>query len=363
MTDATALAKHACPACGAQATWDPGSQRLVCSYCGTESPYEVDSKTGQIQEIDLVTTLREMPDELRGWRMESRTVRCRSCKAISVFQAERVGQNCEFCGSPELVDYDEIKAPLRPQSLLPFKVSEPDVREQIRKWFGSKWLAPGALKRRALVDTVHGVYLPYWTFDARVRCPWVAESGTFYYTTETYRDKDGKTRTRQKRHVRWRPANGSINHFFDDEPVPGSHGVNVALLRQVEPFPTKDLLPYDTAYLSGFVVEHYQVVLFDAAQASKKSMEKQLMGLCGREVPGDTFRHLRIEPQYDGETFKHILVPAWLLTYDYGRRNFNLVVNGVTGKMAGDYPKSPWKIFFLVLLAATIIAIIVMMGR
>ena len=26
-------------------------------------------------------------------------------------------------------------------------------------------------------------------------------------------------------------------------------------------FPTKDLVPYDTAFLSGFVVEHYQVVL------------------------------------------------------------------------------------------------------
>ena len=50
-----------------------------------------------------------------------------------VIHARRVGQNCEFCGSPELVDYDEIKAPLRPQSLLPFKLDEVRVRESVRR--------------------------------------------------------------------------------------------------------------------------------------------------------------------------------------------------------------------------------------
>ena len=54
----------------------------------------------------------------------------------------------------------EIKAPIRPQSLLPFKVAQTQVREQIRRWYASKWLAPGKLKSRALVDTVHGIYLP-----------------------------------------------------------------------------------------------------------------------------------------------------------------------------------------------------------
>ncbi len=363
MAEATALAKHACPACGAQATWDPGSQRLVCAYCGTEAPYEIDRETGSIQEIDLVTALRELPESLRGWRMDNRTVRCRSCRAISVFSAERVGQNCEFCGSPELVDYDEIKAPIRPQSLLPFKVDETRVRERLRRWFGSKWLAPGKLKKRALIDTVHGLYLPYWTFDAQVHCPWTAQAGEYYYTQETVRDANGKQQTRRVRHTRWYPASGVVDHFFDDEPVPGTRGVDLDLLRRIEPFPTTDLVPYDTAFLSGFVVEHYQVVLIDAAKTSRDAMERKLQSLCASEVPGDTHRNLRISPEYDEQTFKHILVPVWLLTYDYGRRRFDLAVNGYTGAISGRYPKSPWKIFFLVLLAAFVLWLIVMMGR
>jgi hypothetical protein len=116
-----------------------------------------------------------MPEDQRGWQTETRTVQCRSCKAVSVFDPKRVGQRCEFCGSPEIVDYQEIKSPIRPQSLLPFKVAETAVREQIRRWYKSKWLAPNALKSRALVDTVKGIYIPYWTFDAQVVCPWDAD--------------------------------------------------------------------------------------------------------------------------------------------------------------------------------------------
>jgi len=362
MPDISALDKFPCSACGAQAQWNPTKQLLVCPFCGTAAPFTIDAATGAIEELDLARALREIPDQDRGWQAEKRTVQCQSCKAVSVFDPGRVGQNCDFCGSPALVDYQEIKAPIRPQSLLPFTVSDAAVREQIRQWYASKWLAPGKLKSRALVDRVHGVYIPYWTFDAHVVCPWTAEAGHYYYTTETYRE-GGRTRTRQVRHVRWVPAAGEVRHFFDDEPVPGTRGVSHALLAQVEPFPTSDLRPYDTAFLSGFVVEHYQIVLFDAAQRSQEAMAGKLRSMCAAQIPGDTYRNLQIHPVYSGQTFKHILVPVWLLTYNFGAKAYQVVVNGVTGRMAGDYPKSVWKVLLLVLLAIIVAIVFVMLAQ
>jgi hypothetical protein len=358
----TALEKHPCPACGAQAEWNPGKQKLVCPFCGTESPYQI-TASGEIEELDLVRALRELPEDLRGWQTEVRTVQCRSCKAVSVFDPKRVGQRCEFCGSPEIVDYQEIKSPIRPQSLLPFKVAEPAVREQIRRWYKSKWLAPGSLKSRALVDTVRGVYIPYWTFDAQVVCPWEADAGHYYYTTETYTDNKGHTQTREVRHVRWEPASGVVEHFFDDEPIPGTQGISHTLLQEVEPFPTKELVAYDTSYLSGFVVEHYQVVLLDAAKASEEAMRQKLEVLCAGEVPGDTHRNLVIHPTFSARTFKHILVPLWLLTYTYGARIFHVLVNGSTGRMAGEYPKSFWKVFFLVVGIIILVLIVLLLQQ
>ena len=346
MPDIAALEKHACAACGAQAEWNPSKQLLVCPFCGTSTPFTVDKESGALVENDLAKALRDLPDEARGWLTEKRTVQCQSCKAVSVFDPERVGQNCQFCGSPSLVDYTEIKAPIRPQALLAFKVSESQVREQIRRWYASKWLAPGKLKSRALVDRVRGVYIPYWTFDAPAACPWEAEAGHYYYTTESYRDNQGRSQTRQVQHVRWEPASGRVDHFFDDEPVPGTQGVSHVLLRQIEPFATAELVPYDTAFLSGFIVEHYQVVLLQAAQASQEAMTEKLRQMCAAEIPGDTYRNLEIHPTFSAQTFKHILVPVWLLSYLYGTRTFQVVVNAYDGAWPANTRRAHGKLRF-----------------
>jgi hypothetical protein len=356
----SALEKHACPACGAQAEWNPTKQKLVCPFCGTESPYQFDRETGKVVELDLVTALREMPADERGWQTERRSVQCQSCKAVMVFDPARVGQNCEFCGSPALVDYTEIKAPIRPQGVLPFRIDSARVRDEIRRWWRSKWLAPGRLAKAALVDTVHSLYIPYWTFDAQVHCPWEAEAGHYYYVSVEGRDSKGNRVVRQERRVRWEPASGVVDHFFDDEPVPGTQGLSLDLLRKVEPFPTKEVLAYNTAFLSGHVVEHYKVILLDAAKQSREQMHATLERLCANEIPGDTYRNLRIHPTYSGQSFKHVLVPIWLLSYNYGAKVFQVIVNGYTGRIAGKYPYSAWKILLLVVLA--IIAAVVFLS-
>jgi hypothetical protein len=78
-------------------------------------------------------------------------------------------------------------------------------------------------------------------------------------------------------------------------------------------------------------------------------MDQQLRALCAAQVPGDTHRNLEVRVDYRGQTFKHILVPVWLLTYNFGRRAFQVVINGYNGTIAGRYPKSWVKILFLIL--------------
>ena len=70
---------------------------------------------------------------------------------------------------------------------------------------------------------------------------------------------------------------------------------------------------------------------------------------CAAKVPGDTHRLLRVDSDYSGQTFKHILTPIWLLTYNYGSHHFQVVINGYTGAIAGKYPKSWVKITLAVL--------------
>jgi hypothetical protein len=364
MSEVTARRKYACPACGAEAEWNPAKQALICPYCNTVSPAQIDAATGEIIERDLAAALRDLPDTQRGWQAEKTAVKCQSCQAISVFDPTRVGQRCDFCGSAALVPVEQIKAPIRPESLLEFKLPETQIRDQLRQWYGSRWFAPNALKGRALTDTVRGLYIPYWTFDAQVHAEWSAESGYYYYETESYTDAQGRHQTRQVRKTRWVPSSGSLDHFFDDELVPASRGVGTALLRKIEPFPTTtDLKPYDPRFLSGWVVEQYQIDLIAAAQHSRETMEEKTRDLCAREVPGDTHRNLDVDADFSAQTFKHILVPLWIVAYNYGAAAYQVVVNGYTGAMAGKYPLSWIKITLAVLAAIIVVLIIVMVSQ
>jgi len=366
VSSATAQRKFHCPACGAEAVWTPAKQAIICPYCGTTSPAQVElSATGEeiIKEHDLAAALRSVPDDKRGWQAQKTSVRCQSCQAISLFDPQRVAQRCDFCGSSALVPYEEIKEAFRPESLLPMKLAEAQVREEIRKWYGSHFWAPNKLKNKAMTDQVHGLYIPYWTFDAQVHADWKAESGDYYYVTEHYSDSQGKRRSRQVRKVRWYPSSGSLDHFFDDELVPASRGVHEKMLRQVEPFPTKEVVPYKPGFLSGWVVERYQIDLVSAAQRSRAQMAERLRQLCAAQVPGDTHRNLQVYAGYSQQTFKHILVPLWLLSYAYGRKTYQVVINGYTGSIAGEYPKSWVKITVAILLALAITTVIALMTR
>ena len=197
--------------------------------------------------------LRELPDEARGWQTETaHACSARAARRSSVFDPERVGQNCEFCGSPALVDYKEIKAPIRPQSLLPFKITrgagaraDPAlVREQVARAGRAASAARSSTRARRL----H----PVLDLRRAGRLPVDGRGGPLLLHDRDLSRQQGDTQTRQVRHVRWEPASGDVEHFFDDEPVPGTQGVvaRPAASRSSR-FRRSELVPYDTAFLSG----------------------------------------------------------------------------------------------------------------
>lgn len=347
------LGKRPCPECGGDLQWNAASKSLQCPYCGTKAAWtDAGADTpGAIAELDLEQTLATTGDEQRGYGHDKREVQCQSCQAISVFVDGKVASRCDFCGSPAIVPHESLRDAITPRSVLPFTVSDGQVRDAIRTWYGSRWFAPNRLRNAALTDTLHGVYLPYWTFDAHVHADWTAEAGHHYYTTETY-TQNGQTRTRQVQRTRWVPAAGALEHFFDDVLIAGTHGVHAPLRRQIEPFPTvTGLKPYAPEFVRGWTVERYQIDLRQASTLGMDAMQANVRALCANEVPGDTHRNLQVDATYRGRTFKHVLVPVWLVTYTYGSRNFQVVVNGVTGAIAGERPYSWIKITLAVIAA------------
>jgi hypothetical protein len=92
-------------------------------------------------------------------------------------------------------------------------------------------------------------------------------------------------------------------------------------------------------------------------------METKTRALCAQQVPGDTHRDLEVDAQFSNQTFKHVLVPVWLVNYNYGSQVYQVVINGYTGQIAGKHPLSWIKITLAILGALLLILIVVLASQ
>ena len=295
------------------------------------------------------------PTSKTGWEADRVSVQCQSCQAISLFEPSRVAQNCEFCGSPTIIAARaRSRTPIVPESVLPFVVSRDAGARAIRAWYGSRWFAPNRLKAAALTDKVHGLYMPYWTFDAQVAARWTAEAGHYYYVTERRGEQDragaqgalGAGRRRARAFLRRRAGAGDAGR-----PRPTA--------AQGRAVPDADLVPYDAGYVSGWVVEQYQIDLSPPRRARARAWTRTVRAAvraagAGRHAaqPAGRRRLLAARPS------STCSCRSGCVAYTYGSRTFQVLVNGQTGRIAGKQPYS-WVKIALAILAALIVLMII----
>ncbi|MEZ5313321.1 MAG: zinc ribbon domain-containing protein [Thermoanaerobaculia bacterium] len=342
--------------------WSASRRKLRCDYCGYEqaagSPagavnaataastadaanlVELAPPAAAVAELPLADRLAEVTD--LGWGAERRTVQCSKCGAAESFEPGIAARACAFCGSSAVVEAPEGRNAVRPDGVLPFRLERNEAVRRFRAWLRSLWFRPNRLKERAALTAIQGIYLPFWTFDAESHADWTAEAG--------YRRGTGKDAR-----IDWKPVSGAIDHRFDDVPVPASRGLDGATAREIEPFPTAELAPYDPGYLSGFLAEEFAVGVEEAHGRVRQRMDDTLREACRHEVPGDECRNLRVVTSYRDWTTKSGLLPIWIAAYEYEGKSFRYVVNGATGKATGTAPWSWIKIGLAVLAIATLL--------
>lgn len=356
--------KFPCKQCGAGLSFAPGQSVLECPYCGYRE--EVPVTPQAIQEYDLDTALSEIPHQ-EGWGTERRSLRCENCGATTTFAPGQVAGECAFCGSKKVVEEPSSQQLIRPESLIPFTVKRDEAVRLFREWISHLWFRPNNLKHAGQLAKITGTYLPFWTYDAFTSSYWTAEAGYHYYETEHYTETDSNGNTvqksRQVQKTRWVPASGHRQDFFDDELVCASKGLPPKLIAGICPYQLEHLVPYEAAFLAGFVAEEYQVGLDEGWQTAQGRMQQQVDARCGRDVPGDTHRFLRVQTAYSHKSFKHLMLPVWVAAYLYNGESYRFLVNGQTGQTSGEAPLSWWKIAGAVLLVAIIVAIILLILR
>jgi len=342
-----------CNNCGANLKFAPGAQSLNCEYCNTNNIIE--QKQAEIVENDFYTFLEQSAGKAEQQSIS--TVKCECCGASTTLAPNVTAANCPYCDTPQVIKNASTCSIIKPKYLLPFKVERNKAKDEFVKWVSGLWFAPNKLKDYAQHSTerLRGVYMPYWTYDTNTNSSYSGSRGEYYYVTETYRDSQGNSQTREVRKTAWYPCSGTVHNDFDDMLVCASHSLPKDLVNDLEPWDLPELVDYNDKFLAGFITESYQTPLKEGFDEAKDRMKPVIESTVKSDIGGDEQIVNSVNTTYNNITFKHILLPLWISAYRYQDKVYRFTVNARTGEVQGERPYSFWKIFFFVL---TILAVV-----
>ncbi len=352
-----------CDRCGADLVFSIGQQSLQCPYCGAVKQIEIPA-TQEIVEQDLeamLAHLRELKE--KGEEDQSATgehqVRCSSCGADVVFAGTLTSTVCPYCGSPlqrEKIHDAPRRIPV--DGVLPFLVSKERATENLRNWVQSLWWAPNQFKKHGASGKFSGVYLPYFTFDALTFTHYDGSRGDHYWVTVSM----GKE-TRQERRTRWTSVRGQFQRFFDDVLVLGVTGHDPALIQSLEPWPIGKCVPFNQQMLAGFFSRTYDIELERCFQAGRLRIEAALTQEVRQRIGGDEQSIDSQRTAYSALSYKHLLLPVWLMVYRYHDTPYRVAINAATGEVQGERPYSWVKITLATLAVMAAAAVVFFLSQ
>ncbi|MBL8849344.1 MAG: hypothetical protein JNG89_06655 [Planctomycetaceae bacterium] len=337
-----------CEGCGADLHFDIGQQRLKCPYCGFEKELEL-REDAEIREQDLEGMLQRVQAQHDAGHADDQPgdqeVRCESCAGTVLFTGTLTSSECPYCGSPiqrEKIHSATQRIPV--DGVLPFLVDESVARRKLAEWISSRWFAPTEFTKRGAEGRFNGVYLPYWTFDAMTFNVYRGERGE-NYTVTVGSGNNRRTETR----TRWYDAHGNFQRFFDDVLVVATTGLPRNYILGLEPWPLAKCLPFTQQVLAGYMARTYDLPLQGGFEDAKQRVKDAIhIDVCQR-IGGDQQRIHVLNTRLDALTFKHLLLPVWMLAYRHHGKPYRVFINAGTGEVQGERPYSFVKIAFAVL--------------
>jgi ribosomal protein L37AE/L43A len=351
-----------CRSCGAKLAFKPGSDKLQCPYCGSMNEFE--ASDDQIEELSFDAFLNAV--EKQSETITTETVKCSGCGAEqTMLPALSIG-NCTFCHAT-LVSKAHAQRMIKPRAIAPFNVDKSRAQETFIKWIGSLWLAPGKLKKYAQSDSgLRGIYIPYWTYDCKTATDYVGQRGENYYEEQTVMTKDAQgnnvQQRRQVQKIHWTTVSGSVDLVHDDVLVLASKSFPPELKAPLSGWDLKSLRPYQAEFIAGFQVEGYRLGLKDGFAAAQPIISAQIATAIRHDIGGDHQRVQSTDVSTSDVTFKHVLLPLWVSSYVYKGRTYRFMINGQTGAVTGEWPKSAWKILGIVTVVLFVLAMLMWAG-
>jgi hypothetical protein len=251
---------------------------------------------------------------------------CPSCGAELYGGKTTVSMICPCCGNAQIVA-KRIQGLLKPDSIIPFKLDKNTAVEALTEFCNKrKRLLPKRFMSDKRLDSIQGVYAPFWLFDAVV-------DGSFEYKA-TKKEGSGKSSTIHHYYV---SREGDV--AFKDIPVDASLKMDDDYMDAIEPFNYSQIRDFHPSYLAGYVAEKYDVDIQKSSKRAEYRIENTVERLFRKTVRGyDSVTLVDSEINVKNGNVSYSLLPVWIVNTKYDDDEYLFMMNGQTGKLVGRLP-------------------------
>ena len=323
-----------CPNCGGKLEFDAATQKMKCPFC--ESRFDPESlQQNEGQAAQPVESDRRL-EETEAESLQSYV--CKSCGGEIITEKTTAATHCPYCGNP-VVMTDRVGGALRPDAVIPFKITKQQAVDTMKSYVKAKRYAPRLFSSENQLKEIKGIYVPYWLFDSLVDAEvsfqatqtrhWSDKSYDYTETSFYEMERSGKMR-------------------FACVPVDGSRKMTDDLMDSLEPFDFSGAVDFNTAFLSGFFADKYDVDAQECRTHAHDRMKNRASAELAGTVPAKysiTSQRSNIQVLPDKTTYA--LFPVWLLRTQYRNRTYTFAMNGQTGAFIGEVPISKKKLGWL----------------
>ena len=327
----TQVTNYQCPACTGPLHYSAKSGKLACDYCGSSF---------DVAEIEALYARKEAEAAAAKQAADVKAEAAQAAKAEAAEAAAASGgwdicdqstaaTACPYCGNPAIVP-GQFSGALRPDYILPFRLSKGDAVQALRAHYKGKPFLPRSFTSANHIEQIQGVYVPFWLFDGG------AEGAASYRASNTNVFETGDYEITETRHYHVVRA-GSL--AFEKIPVDASSKMPDDHMDSIEPFDYAQLRPFSTAYLPGYLADKYDVTIDDSRDRADTRCRETLAqalrdtvtgyGACVTEREDIALRRGKVH---------YALLPVWMLSTKWNGQDFLFAMNGQTGKLVGDLP-------------------------
>jgi hypothetical protein len=113
-------------------------------------------------------------------------------------------------------------------------------------------------------------------------------------------------------------------------------------MESIEPYDYSAITDFNTAYLSGFLADKYDV----ESKAGENRIMERVKNAMNDQIQSSMLGYASVIPtshrlSVDHSKAKYVLLPVWMLNTKYNGKIYTFAMNGQTGKMTGEFPVCP----------------------